>query len=102
MKEPLRQFDEGIWSELGNHGGRITILENDRYAAKQDFVNHRAETLSIFKEIRTEIHELVKPVVTDIAHIKKFMYLGIGGFMTLSAVFTFIINFDKFKAFFGH
>lgn len=63
----------GIWHNLGQHEEAIDTLKAAQIQTKQDFVNHRAETLSMFSEVKREIIAIVQPISNEVASIKEFI-----------------------------
>lgn len=100
--------DKDIWTELGNHGARLTNLEAANYQAGQALLNHKAETNGNLKDFKEEVRIMVdgfkkdfKDLLGEVGHIKYFMYFSYGVTATIGVLFTIIIQWDALKHFFG-
>jgi hypothetical protein len=69
-----RQADfPDIWKSIGTHDEAINTLKSNQLQVRQDFLGHKAETLSMFHSLKKEIIELVQPISNEVASIKDFI-----------------------------
>lgn len=92
MKQKLDDDTSQIWSELGNHGARITVLETNESQHQQWQTNHRAETMGMVKDLKDDIYGVIKPLAEDVSSIKGYLKWGMGYGLGIGGTVLFFLE----------